>query len=345
MFWVLNYHEINPADSCCSCSSFKWKRWPSAYWQASVRASIFDNQTSIIPNKLFITDLPGRRRSWCICFACSLTSLCLSPSILRRRRVFAARLGGWGDNSSSPAAPSQTELSTNPSSVTPHADLSNSPQVLFRTLLLLMNSSLSQPDSNVRKMTAFFFLKDKASKREDQMCISFVLSLMADWRNRLWFIAKHAVHFSYARCGPEWTSSLNGPRKCTVCCSRNTKESDREEPECQPGVRSHGICLMSGVVVGTVARLARKQVHLVLSDFVPWCLSCVTPCPFRKKKQNTVASREELHHVSLCLWWYFEHLMWWNTWWKLLIPLLCLTTTQFKIWAFPNNEPSQTTLV
>lgn len=157
MFWVLNYHEINPADSCCSCSSFKWKRWPSAYWQASVRASIFDNQTSIIPNKLFITDLPGRRRSWCICFACSLTSLCLSPSILRRRRVFAARLGGWGDNSSSPAAPSQTELSTNPSSVTPHADLSNSPQVLFRTLLLLMNSSLSQPDSNVRKMTAFCF--------------------------------------------------------------------------------------------------------------------------------------------------------------------------------------------
>lgn len=118
-------------------------------------------------------------------------------------------------------------------------------------------------------------------KREDQMCISFVLSLMADWRNRLWFIAKHAVHFSYARCGPEWTSSLNGPRKCTVCCSRNTKEADRE---CQPGVRSHGICLMSGVVVGRVARLARRQVHLVLNDFLPWCLSCVTPCPFRKNK-------------------------------------------------------------
>lgn len=68
--------------------TFMVLHWPSATSasrQTSVTAVIPGNQTSktsVILDKLFITDLPGRQQDWCICFACPITSLSLSPNIL-----------------------------------------------------------------------------------------------------------------------------------------------------------------------------------------------------------------------------------------------------------------------
>ncbi len=89
-----------------------WPSATSASWQASVTAVIPGNQTSktsVILDKLFITDLPGRQRDWCICFACPITSLSLSQHF-SESLIFSAQRGQQGDNCS-PAAPGQTKLS------------------------------------------------------------------------------------------------------------------------------------------------------------------------------------------------------------------------------------------
>lgn len=199
-----------------------WPSATSASWQASVTAVIPGNQTSktsVILDKLFIMDLPGRQQDWCICFACPITSLILSQHF-RERLIFGAQRGQQGDNRS-PTAPGQTKLSTNP-------PLHDTPYWSVNRGLFYFSCTACKSSNLYSRMTMFFC-----------HCLTKLLQLMGDYRSLTclkrimcgtFCFSAHPVmasaaataktglgyfntHMLYARCGGDenhvWTSLCN----------------------------------------------------------------------------------------------------------------------------------------